>query len=533
MFFGSSRITPEGPLGRYYDEARALARGLTEWSNSLPGDRRFVVCSGGGGGIMEAANRGARDAGGRTIGLNIGLPAEQRPNPYISPELGFEFHYFFMRKLWFSHLARALVVFPGGVGTLDELFEMLTLTQTRKLVRDVPIVLYGSSYWNEVLNFEAMVRHGTIAREDLALFSYRGRSASRPRPPASEAAHPPGGNHPRIREVAHTTQTGGLAPVITLEFIGAAQTVTGSKHLLRTSRAAVLLDCGLFQGRRRESFEKNRNIPVDGAGARRGGAVPRAHRPLGRAAAAVQARLRRARLRDARDARSRGADAARRGGHPGGRRASHRPPDRTRRAPDSNPSSRSTARRTSQRRWGRSSACPIAADKPSRRASCSRSSTRGTCSGSAIVVLDVEDEGQTRRLVFTGDLGRHDLPILRDPEVAERRRVLVTESTYGDRLHDADRADRTTSWPRSIAAPTSAAARCSSPRSPSSGRRRSSSRSSGSGKQSRIPPHPGLRRLAADGEDHRRLQAPPRVLRRAETRALLRGQRLAVRVRRV
>ncbi len=172
VFFGSSRITPEGPLGRYYDEARALARGLTEWSNSLPGDRRFVVCSGGGGGIMEAANRGAQEAGGRTIGLNIGLPAEQRPNPYISPELGIEFHYFFMRKLWFSHLARALVVFPGGVGTLDELFEMLTLTQTRKLVRDVPIVLYGSSYWNEVLNFEAMVRHGTIAREDLALFSY-------------------------------------------------------------------------------------------------------------------------------------------------------------------------------------------------------------------------------------------------------------------------------------------------------------------------------------------------------------------------
>jgi uncharacterized protein (TIGR00730 family) len=172
VFFGSSRITAEGPLGQYYGAARALAFGLTKWSNSLSGDRRFVVCSGGGGGIMEAANRGAREAGGRTVGLNIGLPTEQRPNPFISPELGFEFHYFFMRKLWFSHLARALVVFPGGFGTLDELFEMLTLTQTGKLVRDIPIVLYGSSYWSEALNFEAMVRHGTISREDLALFSY-------------------------------------------------------------------------------------------------------------------------------------------------------------------------------------------------------------------------------------------------------------------------------------------------------------------------------------------------------------------------
>jgi uncharacterized protein (TIGR00730 family) len=121
---------------------------------------------------MEAANRGALEAGGRSIGLNIGLPTEQRPNPYISPGLGFEFHYFFMRKLWFSHLARALVVFPGGFGTLDELWEMLTLTQTRKLVRDIPIILYGSRYWNEVINLEAMVRHGTIAREDLSLFVF-------------------------------------------------------------------------------------------------------------------------------------------------------------------------------------------------------------------------------------------------------------------------------------------------------------------------------------------------------------------------
>jgi len=172
VFFGSARIAPDGPMRRYYEDARALARMLTEWSKTLPGHRRFVVCSGGGSGIMEAANRGAADAGGRTIGLNIGLPHVQRPNPYITPALSFEFRYFFMRKLWFSHLARALVVFPGGFGTLDELWEMLTLTQTRKLARDIPIVLYGPSYWNEVINFDAMVRHGVIDREDLALFSF-------------------------------------------------------------------------------------------------------------------------------------------------------------------------------------------------------------------------------------------------------------------------------------------------------------------------------------------------------------------------
>jgi uncharacterized protein (TIGR00730 family) len=172
VFFGSSRIDAAGPMHRYYDDARELARQLTAWSNGLPGDRRFVVCTGGGPGIMEAANRGAADAGGRTIGLNIGLPDEQRPNVYISEGLGFEFRYFFMRKLWFSHLARALVVFPGGFGTLDELWEMLTLTQTRKLARAIPIVLYGSGYWNEVINFDAMVRHGVIDRSDLQLFSF-------------------------------------------------------------------------------------------------------------------------------------------------------------------------------------------------------------------------------------------------------------------------------------------------------------------------------------------------------------------------
>ncbi len=170
VFFGSARMREDGPLGRYYAEARTLARLLTEWAAGLHGVKRFVICSGGGGGIMEAANRGAVDAGGSTIGFNIGLPHEQRPNPYVTPSLLFEFHYFFMRKLWFSHLARALVVFPGGFGTLDELMEMLTLAQTRKLDREVLILLYGSAYWNEVLNFDALVRHGMIEAKDLKLF---------------------------------------------------------------------------------------------------------------------------------------------------------------------------------------------------------------------------------------------------------------------------------------------------------------------------------------------------------------------------
>jgi uncharacterized protein (TIGR00730 family) len=173
VFFGSARLTESGPLGRYYTEARELARLLTLWSQSLPSHaHRFVVCSGGGGGIMEAANRGAADAGGRSVGLNISLPHEQRPNAYVSPELSFEFHYFFMRKLWFAHLARALVVFPGGFGTLDEMMEILTLAQTRKLARHVPVLLYGPEYWSEIINFEALLRHGMISREDLQLFRY-------------------------------------------------------------------------------------------------------------------------------------------------------------------------------------------------------------------------------------------------------------------------------------------------------------------------------------------------------------------------
>ena len=173
VFFGSARIHEDGPLSEYYRDARTLARLITEWSSKIEApSHRFVICSGGGPGIMEAANQGAADAGGKTIGLNIGLPFEQRPNPYITPELAFEFHYFFMRKFWFAYLAKALVIFPGGYGTMDELFEILTLAQTRKLESKIVIVLYGSKYWKEVLNFDALVRHGTIDPEDLNLFQY-------------------------------------------------------------------------------------------------------------------------------------------------------------------------------------------------------------------------------------------------------------------------------------------------------------------------------------------------------------------------
>jgi hypothetical protein len=179
VFFGSARIRETGPLGRYYQEARELAGLLTAWAGSLTPSaddsephRRFVVCSGGGPGIMEAANRGASEAGGKTIGLNIGLPFEQRPNPYITPELCFEFHYFFMRKFWFAYLAKALVVFPGGFGTLDELSEILTLAQTQKLENKILIVLYGSSYWREILNFDALVKYGMISEADLNLFRF-------------------------------------------------------------------------------------------------------------------------------------------------------------------------------------------------------------------------------------------------------------------------------------------------------------------------------------------------------------------------
>ncbi|MCU1238588.1 MAG: hypothetical protein JWP63_6555 [Candidatus Solibacter sp.] len=174
VFFGSARLREiEGPLAKYYDHARILARMLTEWSGQfMNGTHRFVVCSGGGPGIMEAANRGAQDANGKSVGLNIGLPFEQFPNPYITPELSFEFHYFFMRKFWFAYLAKALIVFPGGFGTLDEMMEVLTLVQTQKLAKKMTVLLYGSDYWKEIINFQALVNYGMIAEEDLELFQF-------------------------------------------------------------------------------------------------------------------------------------------------------------------------------------------------------------------------------------------------------------------------------------------------------------------------------------------------------------------------
>ncbi len=159
-------------MSRYYEEAADLAELLAEWSKSLPPERQFGVCSGGGPGIMEAANLGASRAGCETVGLNISLPYEQKPNPYISEGLGFDFHYFFMRKFWFVHLAKALITFPGGFGTFDEMFEVLTLQQTKKLPYKIPVVIYGSEYWERVINFEAMVEMGVIDREDLELFEF-------------------------------------------------------------------------------------------------------------------------------------------------------------------------------------------------------------------------------------------------------------------------------------------------------------------------------------------------------------------------
>ena len=160
-------------MARYYEDARRMAHLLSEWAAQIPARRRrFVVTTGGGPGIMEAANRGAREAGSKTVGLNIRLPFEQYPNPYITPSLNFEFHYFFMRKFWFAYLAKALVIFPGGFGTLDELFEILTLAQTQKLAKKMAIVLYGSKYWKEIINFDALVKYGMISAEDLTLFQY-------------------------------------------------------------------------------------------------------------------------------------------------------------------------------------------------------------------------------------------------------------------------------------------------------------------------------------------------------------------------
>ena len=160
-------------MARYYEDARKLAHMLTSWSKTLPGRRhRFVVTSGGGPGIMEAANRGAYEAGGKSIGLNINLPFEQCPNPYVTPALNFEFHYFFMRKYWFAYLAKALVVFPGGFGTLDEMFELLTLSQTHKLAKKIPILIYGPDYWKNVINLNLLAEKGAIAMKDRDLFQY-------------------------------------------------------------------------------------------------------------------------------------------------------------------------------------------------------------------------------------------------------------------------------------------------------------------------------------------------------------------------
>src|SRR4051812_23207851 len=158
-------------MARYYEDARRLAYLLAEWAKTLSGKRhRFVVTTGGGPGIMEAANRGAREAGGKTVGLNIKLPFEQMPNRYITPELNFEFHYFFMRKLWFAYLAKALIVFPGGFGTFDELFEILTLAQTEKLAKKITVLMYGSEYWKSIINFQGLVDAGVISPGDLNLF---------------------------------------------------------------------------------------------------------------------------------------------------------------------------------------------------------------------------------------------------------------------------------------------------------------------------------------------------------------------------
>jgi len=169
---GKRKLAQAGvDMARYYEDARRMAFLLSEWAAQIPARRkRFVVTTGGGPGIMEAANRGAQDAGAKSIGLNISLPHEQYPNPYITPSLNFEFHYFFMRKFWFAYLAKALVIFPGGFGTLDELFEILTLAQTQKLAKKILVVIYGREYWNKLINFQTMSDAGAISPEDLELF---------------------------------------------------------------------------------------------------------------------------------------------------------------------------------------------------------------------------------------------------------------------------------------------------------------------------------------------------------------------------
>jgi len=194
IFFGSARTLPKDvaeqnlettrtkgadtkkaeldvSMSQYYEAARDLSGKMTDWSKQLEDrKKRFIVCTGGGPGIMEAANRGACEAGGLNIGFNISLPMEQHENPYVTRELSFEFHYFFMRKFWFAYLAKAIVVFPGGFGTMDEFFEILTLIQTKKITKPLPIVLYGKDFWSRVLNLNALAEFGTISEEDLSLF---------------------------------------------------------------------------------------------------------------------------------------------------------------------------------------------------------------------------------------------------------------------------------------------------------------------------------------------------------------------------
>ena len=167
-----SVLDKQRELTEYYTEATELARMLTEWSLQFPKPKRFIICTGGGPGIMEAGNKGAHEAEGESIGLNISLPYEQMPNPYITPDLNLEFHYFFMRKYWFAFMAKALVIFPGGFGTLDELMEILTLVQTKKIYKKMPILIYGEKYWKKVINFEYLAEMGMISEDDLSMISY-------------------------------------------------------------------------------------------------------------------------------------------------------------------------------------------------------------------------------------------------------------------------------------------------------------------------------------------------------------------------
>ncbi|MFC2164761.1 TIGR00730 family Rossman fold protein [Acidobacteriota bacterium] len=177
LFVGSAKAEPEDKnslLYKYYWEAEELAFKLAQWAIKLkPKGKNFVICTGGGPGIMEAANRGAARAGGKSIGMNISLPHEQKPNPYISDDLSFLFHYFFMRKFWLVYMAKAIIAFPGGYGTMDELFETLTLVQTKKMnKKKLLICLYGEEYWREIINFDALIKYKTIDPEDVDMFTY-------------------------------------------------------------------------------------------------------------------------------------------------------------------------------------------------------------------------------------------------------------------------------------------------------------------------------------------------------------------------